>query len=235
LVGSVQAPPEAEPLPDLNIGPAPGNGVLLQLPVLLDYAGMTTVLEQRYLGKTLELPQGRIEFLKFKLYSAGKNLVLGALIKTQSSGLLLNTQGWLYLQGEPIYLAEAQQLQVENFAFTRQLDNPLISSASWVLQDSLRDQLGAALSYDLSADIDKTRSSMHARINRPIGDGFVMSGTVSELSLQGIQPRANDLLVLLRAGGNIAIASKLSLPPPNTMTTDRPPQAKTSTEPNDAP
>lgn len=232
LVGGVQPPPEAEPLPDLNIAAPPNDGFRLQLPVLLNYAGMTQVLEQRYLGKTLALSQGEIEFLSFKLYSSDNKLVLGAKIKTHTSGRLLNSQGWLYLQGQPIYDPTLQQLQIRDFAFTRQIDNPLISSASWVLQDTLRDQLAAALSYDLSEQITEAKASMQKRINRPIDDGFVMSGNVTALNLDQIQPRANDLLIVLSTEGNIAISSQLSLPEVKVdAATSKPPPTDASNAP----
>ena len=218
LIGEVLPPPVAKPLPPLTISPPPDTGFRLQVPVSLNYSGISDELKRRYAGQTMSAPPGSITPLDFRLYSSDQNLVLATQMQTQAPGLLLNSKGWLYLQGHPSYAKDKQRLQVEDFAFTREVNNPLIRSASWVLQDPLRDKLAEALSFDLGDAIEKAKQSIHTRINRPVGDGFVMSGSLDELQLSRIQPRERDLLLMLDARGHLAITGNISVAgsPPQT-------------------
>ncbi len=212
LVGDVLPPPEAEPLPDLEISAPPTTGIHLKLPVVLDYEGITASLREKYLGQSINLEQGKVELQDFKLYSAGDSLVLGSQIQTESGTTLLNSQGWLYLQGKPQYDSDTRLLYMADFRFTRQVNNPLLSSISWVLQDGLRDRLAESLTYDLSERVAKAKSSLNERINRPIGDGLVMSGSIEDLGVAEIMPREKNLLILLDATGQIAISSSMAIP-----------------------
>ncbi|MGB1580558.1 MAG: DUF4403 family protein, partial [Nevskiales bacterium] len=111
--------------------------------------------------------------------------------------------------GKPVIDMDKLQLRVENLSFTRQVSNPLISSASWILQDSLRSQLAQALTLDLGEAFAKARASIAERINRPIGEGFRLAGEIDRISIDHLQPRDEDLLILLNTQGHIAIHTTL--------------------------
>lgn len=212
LVGEVLPPPVPKPLPALIIGPPPEQGFRIQLPVSLNYAGLEQELRQRYSGKPFSMEQGEVTPEDFRIYSAGDSLVLGAKLKARAPGKLLNSNGWVYLQGRPVYDNESRQLQVVDLDFTRRLDNWLVSGASWLLQENLREHLGQALHYDFSAKIEAAKASIDQRINRPVDDGFHMQGQVDDIRLGRIQTRAEDLLLLLDAAGQLAISTSLHAP-----------------------
>lgn len=215
LVGEVPPPPLPEPLPALRIAPPPSDGFNIQLPVSLNYAGLEDELQRRYANQALAVGKSDITPHDFRIYSSGQTLVLGARVSARMPGRLFNSRGWLYLQGRPVYTNTGSQLSVQDFDYTRQVDNWLVSSATWVLHENLRKQLANALQFDFSDRVAAARASIHARINRPLDNGFKVHGRLKELSLGRIQPRAEDLLLLLNAQGQLAISAQLSAPDPD--------------------
>ena len=209
LLGQVQPPPLAEPLPPLIIGAPEQPGFNLNLPVLIHYEGIRDALAERYLGQSFALEQGKLTIRDVRFYASGDKLVLGAQIDARAPNRLLNTRGWVYLEGRPVIDMDQMQLRVEQLNFTRRVNNPLVSSASWVLQDSLRNQLAQALTLELAEPIEKAKTSFQERINRPIGEGFSLAGNIKDISVDQLQPRDDYLLILLNTRGQVAIHTQV--------------------------
>ncbi|GEM_PF-3427990 len=209
-VGQVPAPPEPEPLPLLTLTTPAESGFSLQLPIHLNYAGITRQLNEEHAGKTFELEQGTLTPKEFRIYASESALVVAARISAKAPTRLLNTHGWVYLLGEPHYDPEKRFFYVDNLEFSRQVDNPLVSGATWVLQDALREKVGRALQFDLNERIEEIRVSANEQLNRPLGEGFMLQGTLDELNLAYILPQEKDLLLVLNARGQLAIRSVLN-------------------------
>lgn len=208
-VGQVPAPPAPEPLPELTLGPAPLDGFSIRLPVRLNYAGMRKKILQAQSERTITLEEGELNIEDIKLYSSEQSLVVAARIIASSPTRLFNTRGWVYLVGRPVYDSEKRILYVEDLDFSRQVDNPLVSGASWVLQDSLRQRLRAHLQFDLHDRIEELKESANQSLNRPVGEGFFLAGDLQHLNLAYLLPQEDDLLLVLSAQGQLAISSAL--------------------------
>lgn len=208
-IGKVPAPPAPEPLPPLQLTPPPRNGFALQLPVRLNYAGITRQLTDTHAGKPIQLEQGTLTPKEFRIYASESALVVAARVSAESPYRIFNTHGWVYLLGEPVYNAEKRFLYVDKLNFSRSVDNPLVSSASWILQDTLRDRISRALQFDLNERIEEIRNTANTQLNRPLGEGFLLQGSLQSLNLAYLVPQKNDLLLVLNASGELAIRSAL--------------------------
>ncbi len=206
-VGNVPPPPVPEPLPELVNEEAPQKGFSIQLPVRFNYKGISERLNAELAGRTIALDQGELTAKEFRLYASENALVVAARISATSSGRLFNTHGWIYLTGEPRYDAEKHILYVDNLDFSRRVDNMLVSGATWVLQDRLRDLISKGLQYDLHDRIEALQLSANELLNRSLGEGFTLSGQLESLNLAYLVPQQQDLLLVLSGHGQLAIES----------------------------
>lgn len=209
-VGEVPPPPEPEPLPALNLTPSPQTGFSIQLPVRINYSGLREQLIKEQAGRVVSLEQGQLTIQDLRLYTSENALVLAVRVAASSPHHIFNTRGWVYLVGRPVYDSEKRILYVEDLDFSRQVDNPLIGSASWILQDSLRQRLRSSLQFDLNERIEELRQSANERINRPLGEGFELNGELQNLNLVYLLPQQEELLIVLAAQGQLAISSTLN-------------------------
>lgn len=198
------------PLPPLSKQLAKPLGFRLQVPVLLDFAGIDASLLHKLGGRRVQLNHGALVLRGFETYASGQRLVLG--VQFQAQGLLgdwLNTRGSVYLTGVPHYDPATRVISVSDFNFTRQVDNPLVSFASWVLQDKLRQTLGQQLQWDATGEILDAQEDLNDDLNQPLGDGLYLAGELTQLQLLDMQLTARGIVLRFDAQGQAALRYNL--------------------------
>lgn len=193
------APPV--PLPPLRPATVDDEGFAVFLPVLADYQGLAAEMQRKLAGQEIKLERGAITPIGFVLYTSGRRLVVGVDFKSDAPGIWLDTRGTVYFTGEPRFDPQTRILRVENFQFTRRLNNPLVSTASWVLQDSLRQQMQQRLVWDMSARLEETASDLSDLLNRPLDDDLRLDGHVDYLNLTRVECRTEGIHIGLEARG----------------------------------
>lgn len=201
-------PPPVKPVPRLERATAKDEGFVLHLPVVADYAGLRTRLRQELVGRKIELRRGAITPTDFTLYTSGRNLVIGVDFRGDAPGFWFDTRGTVYFIGEPHFNTDTRVLSIENFHFTRRLSNPLLSTASWVLQDSLREELRARLRWDLNERLRDGARELTAKLNQPMGSDLQLTGAVEDINLSGIRCRAQGILIGLETRGHLKVTLK---------------------------
>jgi hypothetical protein len=204
-VAAEPSPLPPTPLPALQRATGDERGFALHLPVLADYRGLAAELNQALVGRRIELERGAITPTGFQLYSSGRSLVIGVEFHSDAPGFWLDTRGTVYFTGEPRFEPQTRILRIENFDFTRRLNNPLLSTATWVLQDSLRAQLQQRLVWDLGERLQAGARKLSEQLNQPLGDKLQLSGKVEQLNLTGIECRAEGIRIGLEARGQLRV------------------------------
>ncbi|MCI0354714.1 MAG: DUF4403 family protein, partial [Acidobacteria bacterium] len=204
-VGSRPPPVPLQALPPLRQTLPEQRGFDIRLPVRLNYQGLLAELRAAQTGREIRLERGSVTLRDFEAYTSGRDLVLGVRFKGDAPGWWWDTLGTVYFTGTPVYDADTRQLRVENFNFTRQVDNPLVGTASWVLQDSLRQYLSQQLVWDATEHILRAQERFNQDLNRSLGEGFQLWGEISHLNFEDLRAEAEGLAVNLRAGGELAI------------------------------
>lgn len=204
-VGSQPPPTPLQPLPPLKQRPPQQRGFDIRVPVFLNYEGLLTELRAAQTGKQIELPQGTVTLRDFEAYTAGRELVIGVSFKGDADGWWWDTQGKVYFTGVPAYDPDTRQLRVENFNFTREVDNPLVQSATWVLQDRLRQEIAQELVWDVTDSILRAQEEFNQDLNRSLGEDMQLWGEIGYLNFEDLRTEADGLAVNLRAEGELAI------------------------------
>ncbi|HXG29337.1 MAG TPA: DUF4403 family protein [Nevskiales bacterium] len=208
LATRVAAQPPAHPperLPPLQRATREDEGFALYLPVLADYRGLEAELREELAGRRIVLDRGAITPTDFRLYTSGRRLVIGVDFNGDAPGFWFDTRGTVYFTGEPRFDPQTRMLSIEQFGFTRRLNNPLLSIATWVLQDSLRTQMQRRLTWDLGERLREGALRLSEQLNQPLGKELRLSGAVEHLNLTGIECRAEGIHIGLEARGQLKV------------------------------
>lgn len=193
------------PLPEMQRATSEDSGFALHLPVLADYAGLARRMNEELSGREIQLERGAITPTGFTLYTSGRSLVVGIDFRGDAPGFWMDTRGTVFFTGEPRFDPSAQILRIENFQFTRRLNNPLVSTATWVLHDSLRQKMQERLVWDLRERLSDGARKLSGQLNQPLGDDLQMTGEVTQLSLTGIHCRLEGIQIGLKVRGHLKI------------------------------
>lgn len=200
------APVPPMPLPPLQRATAEDEGFALHFPVLADYQGLAVEMREELAGREIRLERGAITPTDFTLYTSGRNLVVGIDFISDAPGFWMDTRGTVYFTGEPRFDPETKILRIENFRFTRRLNNPLLSTATWVLQDSLREQMQERLTWNLGERLQEGAQKLSVQLNQPLGDDLRLSGEVQHLNLTGIECLAQGIQIGLEVRGQLKVS-----------------------------
>jgi hypothetical protein len=200
------APGALQPLPPLQAATEADEGFTIHLPVVADYRGLTDKLREELVGREIKLDRGAITPTDFTLYTSGRNLVVGIEFRGDAPGFWMDTRGTVYFTGEPRFDPQTRILEIENFQFTRRLTNPLLHTATWVMQDSLREKMQARLRWDLSERLQQGATELTERLNKPLGDDFQLSGNVEHLNLTRIECRMEGIQIGLEVRGQLKVS-----------------------------
>jgi hypothetical protein len=212
-VAANPAPTPAVPLPDLERASAAADrGFVLILPVLADYGGLTAKLHDKLVGRRIGLDRGTVTPTDFTLYTSGRNLVVGVGFRGDAPGFLLDTRGTVYFTGEPNFDPQTRVLRIDNFRFTRRLNNPLLTTASWVLQDSLREQMQQRLVWDLGERLQHGAHALSAQLNKSLGNDLQLKGEVMRLNLTGVECLAEGIRIGLEVRGRLRVVMAETTP-----------------------
>ena len=178
------APP---PLPPLGAGVgAPGNFDVI-LPVHVGYDAIK--------AKIASALQGESAVKEVDVYPSSGKLVVGLRLSSDASD-----GQWRYVSagvatdatGLAAHLADLQQLAAAGAAADPALA-PLIA------------QLKDKIKFDYNADYEKLIATVNEKLNRPLKDGFRMSGHVAAAKFDKIYLPADGVVIALRVTGELKI------------------------------
>lgn len=205
-VGPKPEPSPLKPLPPLRQDLPAEQGFAIHLPVFAGYKDIDEELNENYVGRAIELGQGgALTPSNFEVYASAGNLVLGVSFAARTPGRILDTRGTVYLTGKPVFDQETEELRIENFRFTRLVDNPLVRTATWVLQDTLREELKQRLVFNLAEQVADAKTDLNEYLNQPLDEHFALRGNIEKLTITDIQPHSQGLAIDLLAAGELEV------------------------------
>ena len=204
-----------EPLPPLQKAIARAPGITLAAPIDIDYATLEQSVARALSSQSLQVTipgLGTVDtvFKEFKVYPSAPGIVIGARVAVDTPQRWLDTHGWIYLQGKPVYDAPSMQLRIDDLGFSRDLDNHLVSLLSVAVRNRIRGELARASTIDLSTHVTRLRAQIDRRLNSSLGD-LIPEGQLDPLAreLFGSRLRAtgkvNDVHVLAVIPGEDAV------------------------------
>lgn len=167
----------------------------------IPFSDLQKIIDRKLVGHVFNVPGHRLKVKSAEAWGCGENLVL----RLSVGGDL---RGDIYFQGVPIYEPDSQRIVIKNFDFEVRTQEALLASADWLLHDTFKEQVKAALSIELTDKILGIPKSIVQGIERGKA-GKKLDFTIEnwEFKPQKIWIRADEIvaLVLVNARARIEL------------------------------
>jgi hypothetical protein len=205
--GALPPAPQPPPLPPLGAGvAAPGQFEFL-VPIAVSYQTIAQAVQ------TALVASGTSGVRNVEVYPSAGKLVVGLQFDSvpQGAGSGAGSDGWVYLALSPkiddtkktLQLAAAGAAAVATSAETPPSGGAAAAAAP--ADAKLLDALAQNFSVAYKTQYDKLLAAAGAKLSRDLGNGFKSEGSFTSASVEKVALNADDLRVILRVAGHLAI------------------------------
>ena len=196
---------QATSIPDIS-NSGNGSGFNLNMDLHLDYTQLNALLKNRMSDeKIMSGTNGYIIIKDAEIYGSGNNHLL---IKVKFIGKqgVVPYHGLLYFTCIPQYDIASGNFYINDINFdvntiTKLKEGP----AAWILNAAVRKYLGNQVHFNIAGQVNGLKEKLNQAINQPAGPHLMLSGSVDSLSLSGILPDKDYILLRVSTSGNLAI------------------------------
>ena len=179
----------------------PGFSIFLD--AVLSYDSLGNILNQQMRGQEFNFKKGFIK-KKFvidecKIYGGGFEKLI---IKIKFSG---TNDGVVYLVGKPVYNKEKRMIEVADIDFDIKSKNVLLGSADWIFDKKITKEISKNARFELGAYIDTAKTSINQQLNQEWVKGIRSYGTIKDISLIGIYPMQQHLVIRSNCAGDLSV------------------------------
>ena len=192
-------------LPDITNADG-SSGFNLNMDVHLAYQPLNDQLKNIITNKQIAAgPNAAITILDAQIYGTGNNHLL---IKVKFAGKkgAIPVHGLLYFTCLPGYDVNTGNFYVSDIDFDVSTIQKLKEGpAVWILTSAIKKALGSEIHFNIAGQVNTLKVQLNQAINSRVNQHVTLSGNVNDLSLQGILPVNDYILVRIKAGGNLAM------------------------------
>ena len=179
------------------------KGFSIVLDAMLSYDSLGKILNSKLAGKEFDFKKGFIK-KKFildscQIYGGGFDKMV---IKINFSGT--NT-GIFYLVGRPMFDPDKRMLEIKEVDFDIKSKNILLGSADWLFDKKITKEIIKQSRFDLGAYIDSAKITMNQQLNTDLAKGVHSVGNIQNITLSGIFPMQNQLIIRSKCEGELAV------------------------------
>jgi hypothetical protein len=192
-------------LPDITAADS-GNGFNLIMDVHLAYQQLNDQLKNSITNKQIPAgPNAYINLLDAQVYGTGNNHLL-IKVKFEGKKGAVPVHGLLYFTCLPGYDVATGNFYVSDIDFDVSTIQKLKEGpAVWILTSAVKKYLGSEIHFNIAGQVNGLKTQLTQAINSRVNPHVILSGNVNELSLQGILPVNDYILVRIKASGNLAM------------------------------
>ena len=180
------------------------QGFSVFLDAVLDYDSLGRLMNEQLQGKEFDFKKA---FIKKKfivdtcsIYGGGHDKLV---IRVDFSG---TNKGVVYLVGRPVYDTAARRIKVEDIDFDIKSKNLLLGTADWLFDKKITREISRYASFDLGAYIDSAKLTLNTQLNQEWTPGISSRGAIQEISLIGIFPMQEKLVVRSNCSGHLSVS-----------------------------
>lgn len=213
-----QEPENLQPteLPSLQAGAPESGGFNFFLPVVVNYVALEAVLREILefdKARTYTIPgvgEVRATFKDVRIYEATDNeLAIGLTMHADPAGEFFDAYGTVWLTGKPSIDNESKRVVATSLTYAAQTDNEATNLLIAIARlEPIRQGIEAALTYDFSGDLEQALAEANTALNRPLGHGFVLEGTIQGAGIESVVPTSEGLYLGLDVQGEVRIATR---------------------------
>lgn len=200
------------PLPPLRRD-LPAAGFEFRLPVLIDYKAMVDAAKPVLnIGTRQEFDVGdlgkvgvTIRDLNIRPTSDGA-VAIGVTLKADPPSSLFDTDGVVWLVGTPAVDNESKSVRVSGLELYGITDNQLSDILVRIMQlPPVTTLIESALQYDFSAQYEAGLAQANAAFTKEVAPGVVVSGSITDATVDAVVPGPDALYLELSARGSAAV------------------------------
>jgi hypothetical protein len=194
----------ATTIPDISKGNG-SNGFNLNMDLHLDYKPMNDILKDKVNNqKITDGTNGYMIIQGTEIYGSGNDHLL---IKVTFSGKkTVPIHGILYFTCIPVYDINTGNLYISDINFAVGTIKKLQEGpAAWILGSALKKYLGTEVHFNVGDQITGVKAKLNQALNGQAAPHIFLTGKVDSLSVQGILPVKDYILVRLNTSGKLAI------------------------------
>jgi hypothetical protein len=193
------------PLPPLDQTPAPIQpGFRLRVEADLGFDQATAQLSRQMVGRRFETDKGAFEVRSIAVRGSAGNVLL-------ELGLKGRVDGKLTLTGHPRFDEQTGTIRLDGLDYTLESSSWLTRLGVWLFSGTLRQTLSEKCNFFMDKSFQDLKAQAQQGLNRDLGPGMAMSGTIAGFTLDRIQVQDDRLQLVALLDGQIQIALKPGL------------------------
>ena len=190
------------PVPDISsFSRVPGFNV--NVDAVLNYDSLSSILNKQIVGKEYVFSKAFVRkkfvFKECKLMGSNSDKLL---IRVNFTG---TDNGIFYLTGKPVYNAATKTFSVSDVEFDVKTKDALLKTADWLFSKKITNEVEKMAQYDLTSMMSDAAKNINQQLNREFVKGIKGNGSITDMSIAGIYPQPNWLVVRANAKGNLSV------------------------------
>ena len=161
----------------------------LHVETRIDYDAATRLLNQTLRGQELQVAGRAVRVTDVFVWPASDGRLALEL------GVDGAVRGRLYLVGRPVLETAAEVVTVPDLRFSAATRSLLLRGAVWLVDAAFAERVRRYARWPVGGDLARVRSLAASGLDRSLSPGVILSGDVSRLSLQGVWPRPDAIVV----------------------------------------
>jgi len=167
----------------------------------LSYAEATAQLARQMTGQHFSTDKGEFEVVSVAVRGSGELALL-------EIGLKGRIDGKLTLAGQPSFDPETGTLSLVGLDYTLESRSWITRLGEWVYRSTLRQTLAEKCNWFMDKSFKDLKRQAQDGLNRNLGAGLALSGTLDGLSLERIQVLDDRFSLVAQLDGKLQIAWK---------------------------
>lgn len=175
------------------------KGFDINLDIVSTYDSLSSILKSELSGKKIMIKKNEVIFGDIQIEGSSKDQLI---MKVPFDG---KRKGTLYLTGTPKFDPIEQLISFPDLQFDLETKNKLLRSAKWLFNSKITDMLRKYSTFDLKPQLIDMKETVQKEINREIQKGIEMNGIIESISIQGIYPNSDKLIIRVNSKGEIKL------------------------------
>jgi hypothetical protein len=210
-----EKPAGIDPAPALpkNRGNIAGKQIEMQLPILVEYKYLNTVLQDRVRGRTFEFKNGARATIKAaRVFAAGSRLAAQLDFDADRiPGRLFSTaSGTVYLSGRLVLDSRSYRLSVQDFDYELATKDHLQQVADWLVHDTFVQRVQERLVFDASRAIGPIRDRIEKGFpGIELSKGMTLTASVQEWTVDPdpvVGEKGISILIRIKGSARVDVA-----------------------------
>lgn len=194
----------AQALPGESTLPGPANSFTISVDVAVSYDMLANAANGFLAGRRFNLNEGflaqHIVVQNCRFMAANGKLAA----QVAFTGSLA---GSVFLTGRPVFNPSEKTLVLQDVSYEIETNNLLLKGAKWIFNKIILDEIKKHADIDVSTQLQKAQSAIESAINKTWMPGLQSSGTVTLVTVTGITPAANQLVLHTQCNGTLQVTA----------------------------